>query len=123
MIKATFTPKLQTKKVWAGLYGGHYDVIVFFSDKPRVEEGDIDTSERLYGGKGVIDEDKKLALGSMSLEQFYELYPNADISAFAQDNGRPKDTVFVEFFELELEAPVDEDGAFESFDYDMDDWL
>lgn len=27
-------PKLSYKNVWAGIYGGHYDAIVFFKKKP-----------------------------------------------------------------------------------------
>ena len=39
MIKAKYThPPMQTKKVWAGLYGGHYSIIVFFKEKPKTKE-------------------------------------------------------------------------------------
>ena len=39
MIKAKYThPPMETKTVWAGLYGGHYDIIVFFKEKPTPSE-------------------------------------------------------------------------------------
>ncbi len=37
----TFTiPRLKTFRLWCGLYGGHYDIIVFFRKKPTHFEHD-----------------------------------------------------------------------------------
>jgi hypothetical protein len=30
-------PSIEVRTVWAGIYGGHYDVIGFFSSKPVSE--------------------------------------------------------------------------------------
>lgn len=114
MIKAKFTlPKLKTKKVWVGLYGGHYDVIVFFKEKPVLND------DEYY----CIIDNKGKALGSMSLTDFYTFYPDADMSACTREDGRPKDVEIYELFEMEITTAFDQWGDMHSIECDEDGWI
>lgn len=96
-------PKLSTKTVWAGVYGGHYDQIVFFSKKPVKSK---DYNVNLYD----CYDNKEIIIGDMGLGEFKELYPGADLSAFLDQSGKPKDIEVVEVFQIRLEAMYDEYG-------------
>jgi hypothetical protein len=58
MLQAKLTlPELQTKKVWVGLYGGHYDVIVFFKEKPTPFEDSTKTDAifKIFSSKNKLE--------------------------------------------------------------------
>lgn len=119
MIKANFKVKLETKVVWAGMYGGHYDVIVFFSKKPNLST--VDTND-FWDDMSDCKHIHKTVIGNMALEGFYELYPNADLSAHTQADGRPKDIIILETFQIELTAPFDEYGNLLNIYTNEDEW-
>lgn len=51
MLKATLAPRNMKKvQLWAGVYGGHYDVIVFFKEKPtnRMDKDDTENNDGTY---------------------------------------------------------------------------
>lgn len=112
MLKAA--PAIQTKVVWAGVYGGHYDIIVFFSQKPkRSSLKELQKSYFITPGnypKGYYDclLNEKLIIGDMGLETF-QLVFNVDLSS-RLINNRPPDTEIVEVFQIELTAIFDECG-------------
>jgi len=122
MIKGKITlPELQTKKLWAGIYGGHYDVIVFFKAKPEVSK---EVHNHIDGGKWYdCFDNKDLIVGSMALDDFYTLFPDADISEYTQENGRPMAIEIPEVFEIELTSVFDEHGDMEQFNFDLDGWV
>lgn len=105
-------PKLTTRKVWAGLYGGHYDVIVFFKEKPKMVEGESYINPA---------ENHDLIIGDMYLNDFYLVFPNADISKYTQDeNGRPKEIEIPEVFEMKLTSYFDKDGDLGNIRFEAD---
>lgn len=110
-------PELEYRKVWAGLYGGHYDVIVFFSKKPA-------KAKEAYrkGWKVLYDclENEKLIVGDMSLCDFRTLYPNVDLTPYTQENGRPKEIEVTEIFQLNLQCTWDKYGKMEDFRFHND---
>ena len=117
MIKATFTIKPETKVVWAGCYGGHYDIIVFFSSKPHdlkiTPENSVNEFwDTLLECKNII--------GNMALGDFYELYPDADISEYMQQNKRPKEVFISQLFELEMTGPFEKDGGMKNIPTNVD---
>jgi len=128
MIKAAFTipkKKLQTIKVWAGVYGGHYDIIVFFKSKPvpsKEEHNYID------GQWYDCSENKDLIIGDMVLGQFKEYYPDAvkGLKPYLQDDlnepgdGRPMEVEIPEVFEMEITTMIDEYGDMEKIDFHTD---
>jgi hypothetical protein len=94
-------PTLRTRTVWAGMYGGHYTGIVFFSKKPKLSnETTTMTQERYY----CVNENIELTVGSMWLPDFEELFPDADIEQY-----RPTSTEITKVFKIKLTA-VWEDG-------------
>lgn len=109
MLKATLTlPKFETKKVWAGLYGGHFDVIVFFRKKPKATFVErkvryIDCLEE-YNNKNII--------GDMFLGDFRVFYPDADLTPYTQSSGRPKaiEIPSEDIFQIELTTMWDDYG-------------
>jgi hypothetical protein len=112
MLKASLKPPpVRSIKLWAGLYGGHYDIIVFFKEKPTNRMSyEEDTLPR---GKyvDVYEEDRADNVWSdMSLPDFQEWFPDVDLSRYTQPNGRPKDTEvpYKDLFEIELTMPLDE---------------
>ena len=115
-------PKLQTKKVWAGIYGGHYSVIVFFSKKPKhSSRRSLQKLYHLADGRhptGYYDclSNESLIIGDMGLDSFHQMFA-VDLSQYL-DDGCPKDTEIVEVFQLELTAPFDEDGRLPYFHID-----
>lgn len=116
------TPVLQTKTVWAGMYGGHYDVIVFFSKKPK--KFSLRELKKHYFIKdgnfpnGYYDclHNDDLIIGDMNLSDFLDLF-NVDLSQYLE-NGRPKDTEIIEVFRLELTTVFDEHGQLPYFHVD-----
>jgi hypothetical protein len=81
-------PKLKTRIVWAGIYGGHYDQIVFFYRQPvKSTDGYYDTYDN-----------KDLIAGDMGLSMFKELFPNTDLAKYYDSRG----IEIVEVFKMEL---------------------
>lgn len=84
-----------TKKVWAGMYGGHYSAIVFFLKLPfRSQDKDHGGFNGNWYDPG-DSRNKDLVCGSMWLSDFKELYPDIDI-------GEPKDIEITSLIQLEL---------------------
>ena len=82
---------METKTVWAGLYGGHYDIIVFFKEEPTKK------LEHATMGFEFFECDTDLIIGDMALCDFYKCFPNADLRPYTQPRedtttlgGRPK---------------------------------
>ncbi len=115
-MKATLKlPKIKRKKVWAGMYGGHYDVIVFFKYKPKKDTSTHHMIKSFYD----CYDNRELIIGDLDMITFNELYPNADLSAYLI-NGRPKEIEIPEVFQIEIEAFWDEDGKMRSINYNLD---
>lgn len=136
MVKATFTipkDKLKTIKVWAGMYGGHYDAIVFFKEKPELTTQKHEHGVLFDLGDGYYYdclENKDKIIGCMALGQFYEYFPDADLRPYTQQRedastlgGRPLDIEITEVFEMEITVMVDEYGDFDNVDFDLDGWV
>lgn len=111
------TLELTTKTVWAGMYGGHYDVIVFFKTKPVVSQ------EQTRSGDNIYDclENKDIVVGDMYLSDFREVYPDADLSNYLQDD-RPKETEIIEVFRVKLTTLWDKYGKMVTIDCNADGW-
>lgn len=121
MIKAKLTlPKLETKKLWAGMYGGHYDAIVFFKEKPIFTK---DEHHRFNSPWIDCLDNKDLIIGCMDLGTFYLLFPDADISEYTQSNGRPLEIEITKVFKIELTTVFNKYGDMESYDFDLDSWI
>lgn len=114
-------PKTKKIKAWAGMYGGHYDVIVFFKKKPPL-------SKEPYYNPNIIDgkyydlieaRDLGIIIGSLCLPDFKEHYPDADITPYLE-NERPKGIEIVEVFQIEIEGALDEWGHFRSLVFNVD---
>lgn len=125
MLKAIFTPpKLKAVKLWAGLYGGHYDIIVFFKKKPtnRMDDnGDARSNGKFVDCLAENDADNIFA--DMGTGNFEIWFPNVDLTPYTQENGRPKDTEipYKDLFRIELMLPLDDYGQPEPFDM-KNDW-
>ena len=128
MVKATFTPtKLKTIVVWAGMYGGHYDVIVFFKEKPEPSKEEHSYIEGTWYDCG---DNKDKIIGAMSLGQFKEYYPDAvkGLKPYLQDDlnevgdGRPMEIEIPEVFQMELTTMVDEFGDMDRINFNEDGW-
>lgn len=119
MLKAKFTPpKMKTIKLWAGLYGGHYDVIVFFHKKPTNRMDDKgDTRSKGEYVDCLAEHEASNIYGDMGTGNFEIWFPDVDLSPYTQENGRPKDTEvpYKDLFRIELTLPVDEYGDAEPF--------
>lgn len=66
-------PKLTYKRVWYGVYGGHYSVIVFFKNKPILSKEDFPGSMDCKWYDCL--ENKNKIIGAISLYEFIGLYP------------------------------------------------
>ena len=110
-------PKTSVKKVWAGIYGGHYDCIVFFKAKPKL-------SKESYGynwfNEKYIDmiENKDLTCGAMYYCDFEKLYPNAALQIKSIYEKRRIE--IVEVFQIELEAVWNKYNNLEMFNFRVD---
>jgi len=105
-------PKLITKKVWVGLYGGHYKCMVIFSKQPWMgSDGYVD----------IIDSDiNRLAIGSLEPTTFIEWF---NVTGKLKDYlENPKEVYIYDTMEIELTAPYDEWDKIAFYDGDMDDW-
>lgn len=59
-------PRLTTKKVWIGSYGGHFDIVVVFTKKPKKgKRGDWNE-----GWIAAYDENKDIVAGIFDRENF-----------------------------------------------------
>ena len=119
MVKAIFNPKIKTQKVWAGLYGGHYDVIVFFKKKPKPSNEEHNIVKPVWYD---LMEQDKIIIGNMDLFTFRYLFPDTDLTPYTQKNGRPKDIEIPEVFEIELMAPFDDYGEMVNINTNLDGW-
>lgn len=114
--------RLKTKKIWAGIYGGHYSIIVLFSKKPkRVSKKKLLKSYWLPKDRyptGYYDclAQESIIIGDMELSSFQQMF-TLDLSRYLND-GRPKDTEIIEVFQLELTAQFDEGGKLPCFHND-----
>jgi hypothetical protein len=127
MITAKLTlPELKTKTVWAGLYGGHYDVIVFFDKKPIKSEFE---HNHVKGDWYDVGDNADLVCGSMCLGQFYELFPDADLREYTQQRestdtlgGRPLEIEIPKVFEIEITTIFDKHDKMDSIQFHEDGW-
>lgn len=99
-------PKLETRKVWFGLYGGHYDVIVFFSEKPERIDDNTTRSALHPNGYFCLLANEDVLAGAMWLGVFEEMFPDFDLGPYTT-NGRPRDIEVSEVFEMKLTAMWD----------------
>lgn len=108
-------PKTKVFNCWAGMYGGHFDIIVLFKTRPtQFEEWDGGTREVQVG----VEKDEGNWLCTLSISAFADWWPDAWVeitkSPFVHrlDSGQPRHTDIHEedLFELEIEMPVDETG-------------
>jgi len=118
VVKAEFQPpKLSIRKVWAGIYGGHYNCIVFFKSKPKL-------SKESYGyewfDEKYIDmvDNKDLTCGAMWYGDFEQLYPKAFLQLKPIFERRRIE--IVEVFQIELEAVWDKYNELEKFEFRAD---
>ncbi len=105
---------MQTKKVWAGLYGGHYSIIVFFKEKPKTKEETGSTLD--YGNYDCYD-NKDLIIGDMPLEHFLTVFPDANIEQYLET----MDIEVEEVFEMEITTCFDKDGYMQGWVF-KEDW-
>jgi hypothetical protein len=103
-------PKLETRKVWAGMYGGHYSVIVFFKEKPKLSKKPFHLSNIINGKYYDLYDNKALTIGAMWLPDFERLYPNANV-------GKPTNIEITKVFQLELEGVYNEFGRLTTLVY------
>lgn len=106
-LKITF-PKLTTKKVWAGMYGGHYDVIIFFHTKPVLSD-----DETRYGQIYDLIDNKDCIAGAMWLPDFHELTGATDMT--------PESIYVVKLHEIQLTAIWD-GKQLRGYDMEADGW-
>jgi len=105
-------PKLETKTVWVGIYGGHYDAIVFFNKKPKLSKETIGHSNiRFYD---CLD-NRDLIIGCMWYGDFKELFPDANL-------GEAKDIEIPEVFKLKLRTYW-EDDKLKQINFNADGWV
>jgi hypothetical protein len=109
-------PKTKTKIVWAGLYGGHYDQIVFFKKKPVKSK---DPHNHIDGDWYDCTDNKELIVGDMTLSDFQELYPKVNLKPYLSEIGRPKGIEIPEVFKINIEAFWDKYGM-KSIHYHFD---
>lgn len=126
MVKATLTPpNMKTLTVWAGLYGGHYDIIVFFKQKPthRMDCNEEPRKNGMYVDLLEEQTDGNI-LADMATGTFETWFPNADLTEHTDRNncGRPNDTEirYKDLFQMELTLPTDENGEPESINFHQD---
>lgn len=118
--RAAFQPTALTwRKVWLGVYGGHYDIIVMFWKRPTFGDEQQD-------GSKVIDLLSEYDAGNvaadMSLADFIERFPGIDLSSITQPNGRPRaiEIPAKDLLRVELALPLDENGHVQSIDFHVD---
>lgn len=99
-------PKRTFKTVWAGIYGGHYDAIVFFKSKPKKSKEDYDLIDVIDGKYYDMIDNLSLTCGAMWYGDFEELYPDVDLKEYYDR----RETEIVEVFQLKLEAAWDKYG-------------
>jgi hypothetical protein len=112
-------PKTKFKRVWVGMYGGHYDIIVFFKRKPKKSKEDYKLIDCIKGKYYDCYDNKDLIVGDMSLCDFEVLYPEVDLSPYL-DNGRPKEIEITEVFQIKLEAVWDKYNTIEEYKMHID---
>lgn len=103
-------PKTQTKKLWVGSYGGHYEALFFFKKKPK-KTGCLNDDTKYY----CIIDNKELVVGSMYLCDFEELYPDFDMNLL-----KPDDIEITNVFPIMFEAVYDSYGDLRDFKYNAE---
>ena len=116
MIRSTLTPANMTPvRLWAGVYGGHYEVIVFFREKPTHR---MDKNNDTKANGKFVDVYEESVAGNV----FADLAFGTFEAWFPGDWPLPTATevVYRELFEVELTIPLDEDGEWEGLDVHVD---
>lgn len=87
---------IKTKTIWAAIYWDHCNMIMFFSDKPKITEyTELDNRD--------------LIIGDMSFKLF-EIIWDCDFSKYLRPNGHAKYLNIEEVFQIEITAHFDEYG-------------
>lgn len=103
-------PKTQTKKLWVGSYGGHYDALFFFKKKPK-KTGELNDSTKYY----CIVDNSNLVVGSMYLCDFAELYPDFDMGLL-----KPEHIEITKVFQIMFEAVYSPYGDLVDYKYNAE---
>lgn len=103
-------PKTETRKVWIGSYGGHYEALFIFKKKPKKTEY-LNDGTKYY----CIVDNSDLVIGSMYLCDFEELYPDFDMNLL-----KPKHIEIVEVFQIMFEAVYNSYGNLVDFKYNVE---
>lgn len=107
-------PKTQTRKVWIGSYGGHYEALFIFKKKPKLTKetyGYEWFDEKYYS----IVENEDLVIGSMYLCDFEELYPDFDM-----DLIKPEHIEITKVIPIIFEAVYDKYGNLVDYKYNAE---
>lgn len=104
-------PKLTTRHVWIGGYGGHYDALVIFHTKPVPSTKDSNYSKGIW--YDCLDNEKNIA-GCIEPDTFKELF-GIDVSHVIEAIEVTK------LIEVRLTAVWDENRLV-SFDFNLDGW-
>lgn len=109
--KAKFTmPEMTAKTVWYGSYGGHYDCMVFFKEKPKLVN-----THNYDGCVDLIEEGRQNnIIASMWPDEFTKLTGIEII---------PEEIEIVKLHKIELTAPWDEDGRLWGYGNNADGWV
>jgi hypothetical protein len=114
MIKAKLKlPVLKTKTVWYGLYGGHYNCIVFFKTKPIKSDEPYYLPDVIDGKYYDLLDNKDLIIGCMWLNDFNVLFPGAKV-------GKPKGIEVLQVHQMELTTMLDEDDKMYTLNFRAD---
>jgi len=72
-------PKISSRPVWIGSYGGHYNCIVIFHSKPTKKVNGVNrASWQSYSFVDLLDNKKNIAACMWECD-FQEIYPSAKI--------------------------------------------
>lgn len=116
---AKFTlPKMTTKRVFIGAYGGHYDAVVIFGEKPRPSADTHNIIKREW--YDCLD-NKESIIGCVELCEFERLFPGIDLAPILH-RGRPREIEVTDIMEARLTACFDDYGKMSSFYFDLDGW-
>lgn len=104
-------PKLSTRKVWVGAYGGHYDVITIYRKKPRLIWLAFE-DERSYSDEHLI--------GTFSTDTWDRWFGGIEILVEKgildpENYNRPFDTQVRKVAPLWITAPFDEHGYLDGY--------
>ena len=103
-------PKTQTKKVWIGSYGGHYEALFIFKKKPKKTE-ELNDGTKYY----CIADNQDLVIGSMYMCDFEILYPDFDMNLL-----KPENIEITKVFPIMFEAVYNKYGDLMDFKYNAE---